>query len=224
VGVVFLHSGITDARQWEREIREWRFEAEAPDVHEGFELDKPSILVGNSFGGRVAMELALARPDLVTGLVLVASALPGSASSPELDAIDEHEERLYEAGDYASAAQLMVETWVPGAPEHVRAYVREAQERAYEQPAVDWLPRANRPLSERLGDIRAPVLLVDGELDRPEFHQIADRLEREVADVRGRTTIPGAHHLPNLERPEEFDAAVLPFIDGLRRASPPIPA
>jgi pimeloyl-ACP methyl ester carboxylesterase len=215
VGVVLLHSGITDARQWSREREAWPVETVAPDLHEGFELREPSILVGNSFGGRIALELAALQPELVRGLVLVAPALPGHESSAELRAIGVREDELYEAGDLEAAADLMVETWVPGAPEAVRAYVREAQLHDYSLPAPTWLPQLDPPVSARLADVRAPVLLVDGELDQPDFHRIADRLERELPDVRARITIEGAHHLPNLERPEAFDAAVLPFLAGL---------
>jgi pimeloyl-ACP methyl ester carboxylesterase len=213
VSVVLLHSGITDARQWARELADWPYGTVAPDLHDGFVLAEPSVLVGNSFGGRVALETAVLRPALVTALVLVAPALPGHPGSPELDAVDEREEELYEAGDYAGAAELMVETWVPGAPAAVQDYVREAQERAYELPEPTWLPQLDPPLADRLAEVRCPVLLVDGDLDRPEFHAIADRLERELPDVRGRVRIAGAHHLPNLERPADFDAAVLPFLD-----------
>lgn len=211
--VLLLHSGITDARQWERELREWPFETRAPDLHGGVELTEPCALVGNSFGGRVALDLAVLHPELVETLVLVAPGLRG-AGSPELDAVDEREERLYEAGDYDAAARLMVETWIPGAPQQVRSYVLEAQAAAYARPEAKGLPQPEPPASERLREVRAPVLLVLGELDRPEFHAIADRLERELPDVRGRVTIPGAYHLPNLERPAEFDAAVLPFLSG----------
>ena len=212
MGVVLLHSGITDRRQWRRELEAWPFETSAPDLHEGFELREPSILVGNSFGGRVALELAALHPELVRGLVLVAPALPGHEGAAELDAVDEREEALYDAGDFEAAADLMVETWVPGASDEVQAYVREAQLHAYTQPEPTWLPRLDPPVAARLADVRVPVLLVDGELDQPHFHRIADRLERELPDVRGRVTIAGAYHLPSLERPEAFDAAVLPFL------------
>jgi 3-oxoadipate enol-lactonase len=216
VGVVLLHSGITDARQWSRELAEWPHDCTAPDLHEGFELREPSVLVGNSFGGRVALEQAVLHPELVTALVLVAAALPGTDVGPELEAVDEREEELYEAGDYAAAAELMVETWVPAAPAHVQDYVREAQAHAYTLPDPTWLPRLDPPLRERLAEVRAPVLLVDGELDRPEFHAIADTFERSLRDVRGRVSVAGAHHLPNLERPAAFDEAVLPFLAALR--------
>jgi pimeloyl-ACP methyl ester carboxylesterase len=213
--VVLLHSGITDARQWSRELAGWPHELAAPDLHEGVALEHPAVLVGNSFGGRVALELAVLHPELVLGLVLVAPALPGFETGPELAAAGAREEELYEAGDYAGAAQLMVETWVPAAATAVQDYVREAQERAYSLPEPTWLPRLDPPLAERLHEVRAPALLIDGELDQPDFHRIADRLAGELPDVRGRVAIPGAHHLPNLERPAEFDAAVLPFLAAL---------
>jgi 3-oxoadipate enol-lactonase len=215
MGVVLLHSGITDARQWSRELAEWPVDAIAPELQQGFVLDRPSVLVGNSFGGRIAMELAVMHPELVHGLVLVAPALPGFETGPTLEAADAREEELYDAGDYAGAAQLMVETWVPGAPAVVQDYVREAQERAYTLPPPTWLPRLDPRLAERLAEVRAPTLLIDGELDQPDFHRIADRLAAELPDVRGRVTIAGAHHLPNLERPEDFDEAVLPFLAAL---------
>ncbi len=212
--VTLFHSGITDAGQWERELREWPWPATAPDLHTGFELAEPSVLVGSSFGGAVALELAVEKPELVVGLVLVASPLPGAELSPELDAIDQRETELAETGDFEAAAEPMAETWVPGAPEAMRAYVREAQAHTYELPPPTWLPDPDPPVSARLAEVRAPVLLFDGESDRPEFHRIADRLQRELPDVRDRISIAGACHLPNLERPAASDAAVLPFISG----------
>jgi 3-oxoadipate enol-lactonase len=216
VGVTLLHSGITDPHQWDREQAAWPYDTLAPSLYLRYELTEPTVLVGNSFGGRIAMELAVLQPELVQALVLVAPALPGSVTDADLAEIDEREEALYDAGDYAAAAQLMVETWVPGAAPAVRDYVRDAQERAYALPPPTWLPRLEPPLGDRLAEVRAPTLLIDGELDRPDFRRIADRLEAELPDVRGRHTIAGAHHLPNLERPADFDAAVLPFLAAVR--------
>ena len=211
MGVVLLHSGITDARQWDREVAEWPFDVRAPGVGEWVGFTGPAALVGSSFGGRVAMELAVAHPQAVDRLVLVCPGLPGAPMSAELEAVDAREEELVAAGEFEAAAELMVETWVPGAPEPVKTYVRDAQLAAY-RADEDGPPRLDPPLAERLHEVRAPTLLVDGELDRPEFRAIVDRLESELPDVRGRVTIPGAYHLPNLERPAAFDAAVLPFL------------
>ena len=42
--------------------------------------DRPAALVGNSFGGLVALEFAARRPELVTKLVLLDAPLPATSS------------------------------------------------------------------------------------------------------------------------------------------------
>jgi len=42
----------------------------------------------------------------------------------------------------------------------------------------------------------------------------ADQLERNIAAVK-RVTIPGTHHMPNMEKPEEFNHIVLDFLKTL---------
>ena len=49
--------------------------------------------------------------------------------------------------------------------------------------------------------------------DKADFVAIADHLAATVPDAR-RETIAGAGHLPSLEQPAAFDAAVLPFVEG----------
>jgi 3-oxoadipate enol-lactonase len=43
------------------------------------------------------------------------------------------------------------------------------------------------------------------------MQRIADRLASEIPDAR-KATIPGAAHLPSLERPDVFDPLVLDFL------------
>jgi len=62
-----------------------------------------------------------------------------------------------------------------------------------------------------LGEIRVPTLIAVGELDRPEMHEIADRLEAEIPNTR-RAVIEGTAHVPSMERPAEFDELVLGFL------------
>jgi pimeloyl-ACP methyl ester carboxylesterase len=52
-----------------------------------------------------------------------------------------------------------------------------------------------------------------GELDASDFRQIAARIAGEVPGAR-RLTMPGAAHLPSLERPAEFNRALLGFLAG----------
>ena len=52
-----------------------------------------------------------------------------------------------------------------------------------------------------------------GEHDKPDFHAIAERLARELPDAE-LVIIPGAGHLPSVERPEATAALVRGFLEG----------
>jgi 3-oxoadipate enol-lactonase len=243
--VALVHEGICDSRMWDSQwetftrthrvlrldlrgfgrspLEAGRF-SNARDligVLEEHGFERPA-LVGVSLGGRVVLEVAVARPELVAALVLVAPGLPGHDWSPEVRDSWEEEEAALEAGDLDEAVEVNLRTWVDGPrrrPEDVDADVRsrvgEMQRRAFElQLPVD--EEADEELlvtdlAERLGEIRAPTLVVVGDEDVPDMHAIADRLAREIPGAR-RATIRGAAHVPSLERPEEFDELVLGFL------------
>ena len=57
------------------------------------------------------------------------------------------------------------------------------------------------------------TLVVTGEHDKGDFQAIADLLVATLPDAQ-RVVVAGAGHLPSLERPADFDAAVLPFLEG----------
>jgi pimeloyl-ACP methyl ester carboxylesterase len=67
----------------------------------------------------------------------------------------------------------------------------------------------------RLGEIRAPTLVVVGDLERPEILAATDLLAREVQGTE-KAVMRGAAHLPNMERPEEFNALVTGFLGASR--------
>jgi pimeloyl-ACP methyl ester carboxylesterase len=66
-------------------------------------------------------------------------------------------------------------------------------------------------VAARLGEIRAPALVVVGEEDVTDFHDIAERLAREILDSR-HATIVAAAHLPSLERSDVFNDLALGFL------------
>jgi len=243
--VVLLHEGIADSRMWEPQwaayaerYRVVRFDMRgfgqsppavgtfslAGDVVElldGLELG-PATFVGVSLGGSVAMETAIARPDLVSRLVLVAPGLRGYEMSDETKAGWAEEEAALERGDVDEAVEVNLRMWVDGpfrSPDEVdpdvRSKVGEMQRRAIEvwqeggeegehrSMAEDW--------GERVGEITVPTLILVGELDRPEMLEIAKHLETEIPNAR-RETIAGTAHVPSMERPDEFDRLVLEFL------------
>jgi pimeloyl-ACP methyl ester carboxylesterase len=176
-------------------------------------------LVGVSLGGRVALEAAVARPDLVRALVLVAPGFPGHEWSDALRAEWAKEEAALEAGDLDAAVEVSLRTWVDGpgrSPDDVdpavRARVAEMQRDAYELQR-EWVDEdlLVPDLAARLGEIGVPVLVVVGEEDQPDLRAIAERLAREIPGAR-LATIANTAHVPSLERPREFDELVLPFL------------
>lgn len=67
------------------------------------------------------------------------------------------------------------------------------------------------PAIERLHAIEAPVLVIVGESDTPDFQEIAAMLEARVSHAR-KVVLPGVGHLANLEAPERFNALVREFL------------
>ena len=93
------------------------------------------------------------------------------------------------------------------------------QKRAYELQIPVWETAEEEPLvvdlAERIGEVGAPTLVLVGEEDVPDMHEIADRLERELPNAR-RASIAETAHVPSLERPREFDQLVLPFLQSVQ--------
>lgn len=239
---LLLHAGIADSRMWRPQVASLGaagFRVLAPDLR-GFGdrrlepgpyahvrdvaalLEGPAVVVGNSLGGRVALELAISRPELVERVVLIAPGLPGWDWSAETRAGWEAEWQAFQQGDLDAAAETSLRLWVDGprrAPDDVdagvRAAVREMILRSYAQQAGieedEEEPLPGGPVGERLGEVRCPTLVLVGEEDVADMQGIAAHL---ATAIHGATlaSIPGAGHLPSLERPAETDAHLLPFL------------
>jgi 3-oxoadipate enol-lactonase len=59
--------------------------------------------------------------------------------------------------------------------------------------------------------VRAPTLVAVGELDKPDFHRISERMAREIEGAE-RVVIPDAGHLPAVERPDATARIVSGFL------------
>jgi len=236
--VVLIHAGVADSRMWDPQWAAWqtRFSLTRLDLR-GFGRSGPPLgsfshardvvdvldaagierarLVGASFGGLVALDLAASHPERVAALVLADAPLPGHAWSEELRGFFAAEEAALETGDLEGATEVNVEFWLGAAPGPVQEAIREQQLTAFRLQAevepddellTEDLPAAFAVLS-------VPTLVVTGEQDKADFQAIADLLAGTLPDAR-RATVRGAGHLPSLERPAAFDEIVLPFLEG----------
>ncbi len=224
-GVVLVHSGVCDSRMWDG------FDLPGARRHElaGFGQtplppagefshaedleaalgDHPSALVGASYGGFVCLQVAVNRPELVSELVLLGAPLPDHPWSEEIQRFSREEERLLEQGDLRGAAILNADFWLEAAEPRDR--VIAMQERAFELESESEA-EGIEPEQIDLAAVTARTLVAVGELDKPDFHLIADRLCAEIG--AGKVVIDGAGHLPSLERPEQTAGLVREFLGG----------
>jgi pimeloyl-ACP methyl ester carboxylesterase len=168
----------------------------------------PGALVGNSFGGAVAVRTALAYPERVQKLVLIGSGLPSWDFTEEMRAYWEAEGQAVDANDLDAATQINLDFWVrPDLHDEVRPQQRRALElqTAHEEPELLWPEMA--PLSSLL----MPTLVVVGADDKPDFLAIAEHLAEEIPDA-DLAVVAGAGHLVGLDQPEELNALLLEFL------------
>lgn len=172
-----------------------------------------AAVIGSSGGGRVALDVAARWPERVTALALLCTALRGHEPSPALSAFGDREDALLEAGDVAAATELNVELWLgPEADGDTRDAVRAMQRHAFEVQlaAADVECEPVRPEVD-LTRITAPVLLVSGAHDLPDFREIAVHLTGLLPRAR-HTELDWAGHLPSLERPDLTNTVLLDFL------------
>ena len=236
MNVLLLHAGIADHRMWAAQVGALEavgHRVVTPDLP-GFGdnaltpptvdyvefaaglLDGVAAVVGCSFGGRLALELAAAKPELVTKLVLVAPGLASTEWSEQAQAGFAEEEALIERGDLTGAAEQQARMWLAAdAPADVRELTVAMTVRSYDQqlPFEDEVRAVwPEPSAEmRLAELDVPALLVVGDADLPELRSLAERLAGELPDA-GLATIEGAGHLPSLERPNELNRLLLEFL------------
>jgi 3-oxoadipate enol-lactonase len=238
--VILLHGGNLDARMWDDQVPvlaqrftvvryDIRPYGRSAGVEKGYSsvddlaalMDylgvKRASLVGLSLGGRIAIDFALAHPDRVDKLVLMGPGLTGYAFNQNDKAVAAMIERG-RAGDGIGAMDLWLQHPMmapameqPARARRIRAIAHDNAKIWTNLPVGERVPRP--PAIERLGDIRAPTLLIVGERDVPDIQAIVKLL---AANVRGARTevIPGAAHMPNMEDPQRVNRLLDGFLRG----------
>ena len=180
--------------------------------------------VGYSLGGRLCLRLALDRPDLLTALVLV-GASPGLADPAERAARREADEDVAAAIE-RDGTEAFLERWLASPlfaglrPAPVDLAARRANAPEGLAPALRLLGTGIQPpLWDRLGELRAPVLLVAG-ADDAKFRGLAGRMADAIGPGAEVALVDRAGHAAHLERPDEVAAVIERFLDE-HHAPPP---
>ncbi|MGW7413080.1 alpha/beta fold hydrolase [Streptomyces sp. NPDC054863] len=183
----------------------------------------PAVVVGLSMGGGTAVDVALEHPDLVRALVV-----SGVGTSEHefrdpwiLDVVAELERTLGE-GDVPGWVEAFMR--VTSGPHRSLDEVDPGVVRRLRELAVHTVSQHTGtgtgpqhfavPVTDtwaRAAKIGVPVLAINGSVDGPDNHRMAERLVRTVPDGRLRI-VEDTGHYPNMERPDVFNAYLLDFL------------
>ncbi len=187
------------------------------------EAGQTAIYVGYSLGGRVALTLALDRPDLVSALVLVSTS-PGIPDDAERALRRTSDRALADSLDPADGSGTalsiakFLDTWL------AQPMFRDLDEAAQDRAArLGNSPRAlaqslratgageMRPIGHRLGELAMPVLCLAGERDLP-YVERANLIASAIGDNAQSSIIRDAGHALCFEQPTQFLRVVNAFV------------
>jgi 2-succinyl-6-hydroxy-2,4-cyclohexadiene-1-carboxylate synthase len=166
-----------------------------------------AVDVGYSMGGRLALHLALARPELVHGLVMI-GATPGiedAGTRAERRASDEALARSLER----DGLDAFLDRWL-AQPLFARLPQEAADLEDRRRNTVAGLASSLRlagtgvqePLWDRLGTLTMPVLVLAGAED-DRFAEIGRRTAAAIGPTATFEEVPNAGHAAHLEQPNE---------------------
>ncbi len=213
------HGGSTNSGR----ESDYTFDGLVADLHAAFDalaLERVDLL-GHSLGGMVCLRFALAHPERVASLVLMDTS-PRSVRmrwSEQARAGVAKLAREQGMAALATAMRAMAAKNTDAPPSAKRVEERMGAEvfwerirrklEAMDPVAWDALSRSlgdQDAVSDRLGEIRCPTLVLVGAEDVA-FLKPSDELERGIAGAT-RVTIPDAAHSPQLENAEAWSAAI----------------
>ncbi|WP_406494151.1 alpha/beta hydrolase [Streptomyces sp. NBC_01604] len=170
------------------------------------------VLAGLSMGGQIVMDGYRQFGSRVRGLVL-ADTFPAPETPEGVRARNAMADRLLREGMRGYADEVLEKMVAPYASPEVKAHVHRMMTSAPPEGAAAALrARASRPdYRELLTRVSVPALVVVGADDAYTPVSDAEAMHAALPDST-LLVVEGAAHMPNLERPEEFNGALGEFL------------
>ena len=177
----------------------------------------PAIVIGSSYGGTVACDLALRHPECVRGLVLLEPDAPrelAPAAATWVDALGDRLRAVAARDGVAAVGEALIaavageDAW-RSFPEEQRRVLTGNGAAILAELAGEWWLEAD---AVDLAAIEQPALLVAAADSPPEFHEPVRALDAALPDAR--TVLVDGDHIIDPAAPE-----VLAFIE---QVSPPV--
>ncbi|HXJ48205.1 MAG TPA: alpha/beta hydrolase [Candidatus Acidoferrum sp.] len=181
-----------------------------------------AVIGGMSQGGFVALRFALEHPERVAGLILLDT--QAGAEDPEKVGLYGSMLEVWEAeglNDQLAetiAAIILGNEW-PGRHDWIAKW--RQQPRSLLRPAFNALAGRD-DIHERLGEIKAPALVIHGTADAAIDLELAQALCSGLANCRRLVTIEGGGHAVNLTHPAPVNQAIEQFLTELALPLPRI--
>ena len=242
--LVLIHGGLMDRRMWDDQLTVFteRYRVIRYDIR-GYEKSDPprekfshvedlysllkslsvdrAYIMGLSLGGMIAIDFTLEHPEMIDALIPVASGLNGYQYS-DAEKLEPKFKAIFKAGEsegIGRAVELLLDLpyFVPvDESSEIRQRMRTMAKENYNTWSVPqdihiWsLP----PSIERLSEVKVPTLIIVGDHEVADILGVADTLASKIAGAE-KVIIKGAGHHVNMEKPEEFNRAVLHFLSTL---------
>jgi len=182
-----------------------------------------AILIGCSQGGRIAIDFCLQYPDRVLKLGLVAPAISGQPSPETVSSIVQARlDALDEADDLDMVNEIEAILWLDGPTSPAgrvsgpaRALFLDMNGKALAADADVSLTHEQEPPSayDRLDEISQPALVSWGDLDFEHIRNRCQHITRTISNTQTHV-FSGCAHLPNLEKPAQFNERLERFLRG----------
>lgn len=177
-----------------------------------------AILVGNSLGGWVSTDLAIRYPEKISALVNVCG--PGFADLPKTAPVSFDNLRLSSRVQARALIPYLfhdAEKW--GTDEVVDGLIMQRVINGDGHTIdsfIESVKRGEDAIDGKLGKVQVPTLLLWGASDRLVPVSVAERFQRGIRGAQ-KHVIPRCGHMPQVECPTEFTAALLSFLTSLRK-------
>ena len=157
----------------------------------------PAVVIGRSYGGTVAMDLAIRYPELVRALAVLEGDAPRELAPETAEWIDAVAERLGEVAERAGVDavgealidEILGEGVWPHVPEQLRRVLTENGPAILAELNGEWWLEAG---ADALAGLRQPVLLVTATDSRPELRRPSEALAAVLPNAQ-LVVVEGGH-------------------------------
>ena len=239
--LLFLHGGLGDSRLFAPQARaladrfrcirfdlrlwgrsespaaEFSWIADAVGVLDALGVERAAV-IGLSFGGGLAIDIALAHPERIWAIAHVAGGVSGMPIDPYTPAQETAYDAAVEAGDLGTAMEIDFAVWAPlGADDAMRELWRATPDALGVPEGAT--PRPRPDAHDRLEEIAVPTLVIVPSHDPPEQKEIGATVARRVPGAQ-LVELASDHYL-TLRHADRVSATLREF---LLAAQPPEPS